>query len=51
MVPLLRAEGGEQEFQAGLVASEDGRPPEAEMMILPLTTASASCSEGLHHGL
>jgi len=32
MVPLLRAEGGEKESQVGLVAPEDGRPTEAEVM-------------------
>ena len=40
-VPLLRAEGGEKESQFGLVAPEDGRPTEAEMMILPLTPDEA----------
>jgi hypothetical protein len=37
MVLLLRAEGGEKESHFGLVALEDGRPTEAETMILPLT--------------
>jgi len=37
LVPLLRAEGGEKESQFGLVAPEDGRPTEAETMILVLT--------------
>jgi hypothetical protein len=41
MVPLLRAEGGEKEPQVGLVAPEDGRPTEAEAMILPLTPDEA----------
>jgi hypothetical protein len=36
-VPLLRAEGGEKEPLAVLVAPVDGRPPKAEAMILPLT--------------
>jgi hypothetical protein len=36
MVPLLRAEGGEKEPQVGLMATEDGRPTEAEARILPL---------------
>jgi hypothetical protein len=40
MVLLLRAEGCE-EPQVGLVASEDGRPPEAEAMILPLAPDEA----------
>jgi len=35
VVPLLRAEGGEKESQFGLVAPEDGRPTEAETMVLP----------------
>jgi len=30
VVPLLRAEGGEEESQFGLVAPEDVRPSEAE---------------------
>ena len=35
-MPLLRAEGDEKEPQVGLVAPEDGRPPEAKAMTLPL---------------
>jgi len=34
MVPLLRAEGSEEESQFGLVGPEDVRPSEAETMIL-----------------
>jgi hypothetical protein len=34
-MPLLRAEGGEEEPRVCLVATEDGRPTEAEAMILP----------------
>ena len=41
MVPLLRSEGGEKESQFGLVSMEDGRPAEAETMVLPLTTNEA----------
>ena len=37
MVPLLRADGGEEESQVGLVLPEDVRPSEAETMILPRT--------------
>ena len=37
MVPLLRAEGSEEESQFGLVVPEDVRPSEAETMILPRT--------------
>jgi len=40
-VPLLRAEGDEKEPQVGLVAPEDGSPPNAEAMILPLTPDKA----------
>ena len=36
-VPLLRAEGSEEEAQVGLVLPEDVRPSEAETMILPRT--------------
>jgi len=36
-VPLLRAEGGEEESQVGLVVLEDIRATEAETMILPRT--------------
>jgi hypothetical protein len=36
MVPLLRAESGEEEPQVCLVATEDGCPTEAEAMVLPL---------------
>jgi len=36
-----RGRRGEKELQVGLVASEDGRPPEAEAMILPLTLDEA----------
>ena len=35
MVPLLRAEGSEEESQVGLVVPEDIRATEAETMILP----------------
>jgi hypothetical protein len=38
VVPLLRAEGGEEESQFGLVAPEDVRPTEAGAMILPRTS-------------
>jgi hypothetical protein len=34
VVPLLRAEGSEEESQVGLVVPEDVRPSEAETMIL-----------------
>ena len=34
VVPLLRAEGGEEESQVGLVVPEDIRATEAETMIL-----------------
>ena len=37
VVPLLRAEGSEEEAQVGLVLPEDVRPSEAETMILPRT--------------
>jgi len=37
VVPLLRAEGREEESQVGLVLPEDVRPSEAETMILPRT--------------
>ena len=37
MVPLLRAEGSEEEAQVDLVLPEDVRPSEAETMILPRT--------------
>jgi hypothetical protein len=37
VVPLLRAEGSEEESQVGLVVPEDVRPSEAETMILPRT--------------
>ena len=37
MVPLLRAEGSEEESQFGLGVPEDVRPSEAETMILPRT--------------
>ena len=37
MVPLLRAEGGEEESQFGLVVPEGIRATEAETMILPRT--------------
>jgi hypothetical protein len=36
VVPQLRAEGGKKESQVGLVAPEDGRPTEAETLILSL---------------
>jgi len=41
IVPLLRAEGSEEEFHVGFVATEDGRPTEAEAMILPLAPDEA----------
>jgi hypothetical protein len=41
VVPLLRAEGGEEESQFGLVVPEDVRPTEAETMILPRTPDEA----------
>jgi hypothetical protein len=41
MVPLLRAEGCEKEPQVGLVASEGGRPTEAEAAVLPPTPDEA----------
>jgi len=44
VVPLLRAEGGEKESQVGLVAPENGRPTEAETMILLLTPMRPSLS-------
>jgi hypothetical protein len=52
VVPLLRAEGGEKESQFGLVAPEDGRPSDAEAMILPLTPdeALADVARGLDSG-
>jgi hypothetical protein len=37
VVPLLRAEGSEEESQFGLVVPEDVRPSEAKTMILPRT--------------
>ena len=37
IVPLLRAEGSEEESQVGLVLPEDVRPSEAEPVILPRT--------------
>jgi len=40
-LPLLRAEGGEKESQFGLVKPEDGRPTDAETMILRLTPDEA----------
>ena len=33
---LLRAEGGEEEVQVGLEATEDGSAPKAEAVVLPL---------------
>ena len=41
MVPLLRAEGGEEESQVGLVVPKDVRSTEAETMILPRTPDEA----------
>jgi len=41
VVPLLCVEGGEKESQFGLAAPEDGRPAEAEAMMLPLTPDEA----------
>jgi hypothetical protein len=41
VVPLLRAEGGEEESQVGLVVPEDVRATEAETMILPRTPDEA----------
>jgi len=40
-VPLLRAEGGEEESQFGLTVPEDSRTTEAETMILPRTPDEA----------
>jgi len=40
-VPLLRAEGGEEESQCGLVVPEDIRATEAETMILQRTPDEA----------
>ena len=37
MVPLLRADGSEEESQFVLVVPEDVRPSEAKTMILPST--------------
>ena len=34
-MPLLRTEGGEEETQVCLVATEDGSPSSAEAMVLP----------------
>jgi hypothetical protein len=53
VVPLLRAEGGEEEAQFGLVAPEDVRPSEAETMILPRTpdeTLVVHVARGLDSG-
>jgi len=41
LVPLLRAEGGEEESQVGLVVPEDIRATEAETMILLRTPDEA----------
>jgi hypothetical protein len=41
VVPLLRAEGSEEESQVGLVVPEDIRATEAETMILPHTPDEA----------
>ena len=41
MVPLLRAEGGEEESQFGLVVPKDVPSTEAETMILPCTPDEA----------
>jgi len=41
VVPLLRADGSEEESQVGLVLPEDVRPSEAETMILPRTPDEA----------
>ena len=41
VVPLLRAEGGEEESQVGLVVPKDVRSTEAETMILPRTPDEA----------
>ena len=40
-MPLLRAEGGGEKSYVFLVAPEDGRPTEAEALILPLTPDEA----------
>jgi hypothetical protein len=53
-VPLLRAKGGEKEPQVGLVATEDGRPTEAEAMILQLSPDEAlvvDVARGLDSGI
>jgi hypothetical protein len=53
VVPLLRAEGGEEESQVGLVVPEDVRPLEAETMILPRTpdeSLVADVARGLDSG-
>jgi hypothetical protein len=41
VVPMLRAEGGEEESQVGLVVPEDNRATEAETRILPRTPDEA----------
>jgi len=53
MVPFLRAEGGEEEPQVGLVAPEDGRLTGAKAMILPHTPDEAlvvDVARGLYSG-
>jgi hypothetical protein len=53
VVLLLRAEGGEEESQFGLVAPEDVRPTEAETMILLRTPDAAlviDVARGLDNG-
>ena len=41
VMPLLRAEGREEEAEVGLETAEDGRTPEAEAMVLPLAPDEA----------
>jgi hypothetical protein len=40
-LPLLRSEGGEEEPQVGLIATEDGGPTKSDAMILALTPNEA----------
>ena len=35
-MPLLRAEGREEEAEVGLETAEDGRTPEAEAIVPPM---------------
>jgi hypothetical protein len=53
VVPLLRAEGGEEDSRFGLEVPEDVRPSEAETMILPRTPDEAlvvDVARGLDRG-